>query len=121
SAVYWYERAVSSSLKRLELEGDNSKHAKNQLARHYNDLAVATKRAGKLVEAQGHYDTALRYVGLGKVKDGDLKIESLLKAHHDTDLDYNERTKATIDINRVALINELKEWTGNSERLTPGC
>jgi tetratricopeptide (TPR) repeat protein len=120
SAIFWYERAISSSLKRLELEGDSSKHARSQLAVRYNNLGLATKRAGKLTEAGEHYDTAIEYTGLAKGGIDDINFDDTEKVN-DRDTDYVAVTKRSIDRNRCTLNKEFKLWTGTSGRLTPGC
>lgn len=100
SAIYWYERALPPALKRLTIEGDDLEHAKTEVTKYYINLGLAMERAGRLSDAKDHYNDALTHLGVD--------FDAL---NHDTPL----------SIHICALNHVIKEWTGTSGRLTPGC
>lgn len=97
SATHWYERAILHAKRTLEQE--TSDDNKGELAMKYNNLALAQKRSGQLTKAMTNYDTAME--------------------HFPADIDQDN--KDVVESNKRSLQSEMKQWTGTSGKLTPGC
>ncbi|KAL3911805.1 MAG: hypothetical protein SGILL_007139 [Bacillariaceae sp.] len=109
SAIYWYERAVFTQLKRLELETGFGTETEifEEITKFYNNLALANKRAGKLSKALEHYNTGLEYAVGPEEEEKEEAEQAALQVH--------------LVQNKCTLIREMLAWTGTSEKLTPGC
>ena len=96
-AVPWYERCVYHAKKIADLSVGSQKYEKDATRIHnvataYGNLAIAQKDAGWFSAALKSCDASLRVLR--------------------TDL---------VSMVRKQVLREMKEWTGNSGQLTPGC
>lgn len=93
AAIPWYTRSVYFAKKRLEADTQhNEANCKLALSAQHCNLGLAQKRAGFYNKAMENYDISL---GL----------------RHNEDVEKNKETLET----------EMKQWTGSSGKLTPGC
>jgi len=92
-AIPWYERSVLHARKRMLFDDpENAPTCKKSLGTQLCNLGLAQKRAGFLSAALESYDASV------EIFDGGYTAG-----------------------NRQALLGEMKEWTGSSKKLTPGC
>ena len=93
-AIPWYERSVLHAQKRVQ--GDNREGnvegCKHTLCAQHCNLGLAQKHAALFSEALKNYDKSLQL-----------------------------SPKRDVIENRKTLLREMKEWTGTSGKLTPGC
>lgn len=94
-AIPWYERALHHAKQRSvhDTRKENEHCRKAIIAEQYCNLGLAQKRAGMLTVALENYDKSLELVS----------------------------DEGNASGNRQTLLREMKEWTGSSERLSPGC
>jgi hypothetical protein len=92
AAVPWYERSLLYAQKRRLVMSPNDTSAKQAVSTQHCNLGLAQKRAGFLRKAKENYDTSL-------------------ELHYSEDVARNKET----------LLEEMKEWTGTSGKLCPGC
>lgn len=91
-AIPWYERCLMEAKKRLPINDQYAKGIQKTIATQHNNLALAQKNAGFLSKALLNYNASLQIVPSDDVRE-----------------------------NRKTLRREMKQWTGSSGKLTPGC
>mmetsp|Transcript_28373 Transcript_28373/g.51393 ORF Transcript_28373/g.51393 Transcript_28373/m.51393 type:complete len:227 (+) Transcript_28373:742-1422(+) len=94
AAIPWYERSLLYAQKRRLVmpPSNDDTSAKRAVSTQHCNLGLAQKRAGFLRKAKENYDASL-------------------------ELHYS----ADVAKNKELLLEEMKEWTGTSGKLCPGC
>lgn len=92
SAIHWHQRALWHLTQQVLLQKCNSAECLARLTRQHHNLGFAQKRAGFFQHALTSYNQAM-------------------------DLCPNDSTKGNLEV----LVEEMKQWTGTSGKMTPGC